>query len=140
MSNIAKATLLIFIVLLIGSCGKNDQKASETEDQVQTAKDEEALRTALTEMISFIELDDYEGLFRKYASPEDWHRMDSTNSILRARRRVMMFREPMLKQFRTALTLKPVFSENRTRATYVFKDDTPDLVFRKIDGRWYSSP
>jgi hypothetical protein len=137
-SSIAKATLLIFLLLVIGACGKSDQKESGAS-QAQTTKDEAALRNMMTEMISFIEVGDYEGLFKKYTSPEDWHRMDSTESILRARRRMMMFKEPMLKALRKALTIKPVFTNNNTKATYVVGEDMPDLIFTKIDGKWYSS-
>jgi len=134
MSIITRTAIILLALLLLAACGKES-----AQEETQVADDEQALRVVITEMISFIELEDYEGLFRKFASPEDWARMDTTGSIEKAMRRMSMFREPMLKGLREALAVKPVFSENHTKATIMVPSDVPDFVFRNIDGRWYSS-
>ncbi|MFH1892075.1 MAG: hypothetical protein ABIK83_05255 [Candidatus Zixiibacteriota bacterium] len=135
MSTITRTAIVILTLLLLAACGSKEA----TQKKIDIADDEQALRVVITEMISFIELEDYEGLFKKYASPEDWARMDSTGSIEKAMRRLSMFREPNLKGLRKALTVKPLFSDSHTKATYEVGDDMPDFVFRKIDGKWYSS-
>ncbi|MBU1318557.1 MAG: hypothetical protein KKG33_04850 [candidate division Zixibacteria bacterium] len=134
MSIITRTAIILLTLLLLAACGKESAK-----EKAAVTDDEQALRVIITEMISFIELEDYEGLFKKFASPEDWARMDTTGSIEKAMRRVAMFREPMLQGLREALAVKPVFSENHTKATIMVPSEIPDFVFRKIDGKWYSS-
>lgn len=124
-----------FMILLIACGSSNDTPEQDTAAPM--TQNERELRTAIAEIITFIEVDDIDGLFNKYAAPEDLKRMYDNNTIDRAIRRFVMFQNEMLEALKEAQNTTPEFSEEGTKAIFdVVKAPSP-LHFRKIDGRWY---
>lgn len=126
----SRILLAVFITLsLLCAFGCNNN-----QEQDAAAKE---LRTVITEITSFIEVGDYEGLFEKYAAPVDLTRMKSEGTLDKAIRRFALWKNQMLAALKEALTTTPTFNSDKTQATFEVESAPTPLIFTKIDGRWY---
>jgi len=126
----SRILLTVFITLsLLCAFG-----CSNSQEQDAAAKE---LRTVITEITSFIEVGDYEGLFEKYAAPADLNRMKMEGTLDKAIRRFALWKNEMLTALKEALTTMPTFNADKTQATFEVENAPTPLIFTKIDGRWY---
>jgi hypothetical protein len=143
-------------VLVIAGCG-GDSSESESRDttsqdttsqvaerEIQVPRMEFASGTpeaevqdVISEVIAYFQNDDVEGMMLRFIPEARIKELEESGGFYRVARRYNMFRDDMLLVLTEALSLRPEFNEDMTVAIYKVQSGPNDLVFVKMEDRWY---
>jgi PBP1b-binding outer membrane lipoprotein LpoB len=154
---------LVFImmaagVLVLSGCG-GDSSESKSKSQEATSQDtqmqeavpdtvfprmefaagtpEAEMQDVILEVISYFQKDDVEGMMYRFIPEQRIKELEESDGFYRVARRYNMFRDDMVVVLKEALTLQPQFNEDTTVVIYEVQSGPSDLVFVKLEDRWY---
>ena len=158
MRGIIKLVFMMMAVglLVVSGCGGDssesesqeatlqDTTSQEPEREIQVPRMEFAsgtteaeLQDVISEVIAYFKNDDIEGMMLEFIPETRIKELEESGGFNRVARRYNMFRDDMLLVLSEALSLRPQFNEDKTVATYKVQSGPNDLVFIKMDDRWY---
>ncbi len=121
-----------------------DTTSQEAEPEIQVPRMEFAagtpeaeLQDVISEVIAFFKNDDVEGMMLRFIPEERIKELEESEGFNRVARRYSMFRDDMLLVLSEALSLRPQFNEDTTVVVYKVQSGPNDLVFVKVEDRWY---
>jgi len=123
------AIAIISLILISLGCGSSDSHKHKTEKK--------KINALIDSAIVLIDNEDFDGLIRLVASPEDKEIMQFEGSWEKVVRRYSLFRKEVRASLEECYTMEPVFNADSSQATYKVTNLPTDFIFKRVDGVWY---